>query len=123
MMKRILTRGRLPLVGLVAALALGGTSAALGATSSTQKAAPAASTSQFTVTGPYVANPAYTQSFASVSCPSGTTIRGGGIFGTGGTGQSVNSTYPSGNGWAGYMNNTTGTYQQFQVYAVCGYAA
>lgn len=80
MMKRILTHGRLPLVGLVAALALGGTSAALGATSGTQKAAPAASTSNYVYTGAWVSNPAYSQSYASIACPAGYTIRGGGIY-------------------------------------------
>jgi hypothetical protein len=119
MMKRILTHGRLPLVGVVAALALGGTSVALGATDGTQKTAPASSTSRFTVPGPWVANPAFTQSSASIACPAGSALRGGGVFGSGGLAQSVNSSYPSGNGWAAFMNNNGGNALQFQVYAVC----
>jgi hypothetical protein len=120
-MKRILTAGRLPLVGVVAALALGGTSAALGATGTTQKVAPNQSSNQFLVTGPLVTNPAFSQTFASVACPANTKASGGGIFGSGGTGQSVNSSFPSGTGWAGYMNNTTSTASSFRVYAICGF--
>jgi hypothetical protein len=121
LMKRILTPRRLSVIGIVAALALGGTSAALGATDGTQKAIPPAPTDKFIVTGALVTNPAFSQTFASVACPANTKASGGGIFGSGGTGQSVNSSYPSGGGWAGYMNNTTSTASSFRVYAICGF--
>jgi hypothetical protein len=66
-------------------------------------------------------NPPGTQSFGSVRCPAvGQTVTGGGVFGSAGLQQSVNSSFPLGdNGWGAYMNNTSGSTASFQVYAVC----
>lgn len=71
-------------------------------------------------------NPTGTQSFGSVQCPVGSVSSGGGVFGFSGFGgpgpgmqQTVNSTYPFGNGWAAFMNNATAVNSSFTVYAVC----
>ena len=73
-----------------------------------------------TVAAATCANTNFAQNFCSVSCPAATVRSGGGIFGfSSSTLQSVNSSYPIGNGWAGFMNNRTGANSSFTVYAVC----
>jgi hypothetical protein len=65
-------------------------------------------------------NSANSQNFGSVSCLSGEFRTGGGVFGSGGRLQSVNSTYPIGSlGWGAWMNNNSGSTLSFTVYAVC----
>jgi hypothetical protein len=87
------------------------------------KAAPAASlASPQSVSLATVSNPNGHQTFGSVQCPVGSLRTGGGVFGFSGFAggqQTVNSSYPSGNGWAAYMNNATGFNSSFIVYAVC----
>ena len=65
-----------------------------------------------------VSNPTNSQSFGSVQCPTGDYRTGGGVFGFAGLAQNINSSYPSGNGWAAFVNNT-GPATSFTVYAVC----
>jgi hypothetical protein len=69
------------------------------------------------------------QNVGTVTCPAGLFVSGGGVFGSGGTFQSVNSSFPlvlSGaagaipDSWRAYMNNTsTTTDYTFTVYAIC----
>src|SRR5450755_2390571 len=84
----------------------------------TTPTAPTAPTSPQSVTVATFSNPTNAQSFGSVQCPTGSLRTGGGVYGFGGLAQSINSTYPSGNGWAAYVNNT-GSATSFYVYAVC----
>jgi hypothetical protein len=108
---------------VVGVLGLTAFSAAPAFAASSAKSAPAAGTSgQSVVSATSISNPNGSQSFGSVSCPAGSLRTGGGVFGSlgfGGGQQSVNSSYPSGNGWAAYMNNATGVNGTFNVYAVC----
>jgi hypothetical protein len=65
-------------------------------------------------------NSAFTQNFGSVNCASGELRTGGGVFGSGGRTQSVNSSYPFGTlGWGAFMNNNGSSALSFTVYAVC----
>jgi hypothetical protein len=65
-------------------------------------------------------NPPTTQSGYTEPCPRGTRILGGGAFGSSTSiGDSMNSSYPSGNGWHVDFNNATPSDQNFTVYAVC----
>jgi hypothetical protein len=65
-------------------------------------------------------NPPTTQSGYTQTCPRGTKILGGGAYGTSASiGDSMNSSYPSGNGWHVDFNNATPDDQSFFVYAVC----
>ncbi len=59
------------------------------------------------------------QASAHVSCPSGTSVVGGGMTGGGGVGMSVNTSIPLDNGWAVYVNNTGPAGQTWAVVAVC----
>jgi hypothetical protein len=104
------------MLGVVAVLGLMALSAgpALAA-----KTAPAAPLSPQSVSAATFTNPGGTQSFGSVQCPVGSLRTGGGVFGSSGLQQSVNSSYPSGNGWAAYMNNTASFTASLTVYAVC----
>jgi hypothetical protein len=86
------------------------------------KTAPAAPASPQSVVATSISNPTGAQSFGSVQCPAGALRTGGGVYGSlgfAGGQQSVNSSYPFGNGWAAYMNNATGINGTFTVYAVC----
>jgi hypothetical protein len=86
------------------------------------KSAPASPASGQSVVATSISNPTGAQSFGSVQCPAGSLRTGGGAFGSlgfAGGQQSINSSYPSGNGWATYMNNATGINGTFTVYAVC----
>ncbi len=75
-------------------------------------------------TSALISNPTGSQSFGSVSCDPGRRAVGGGVFGSGGIRQSVNSSNPSGTtGWAAYMNNATGSNSTFRVYVICVSAA
>jgi hypothetical protein len=107
------------LLGIFAVLGLMAFSAAPALAA---KSAPAAPLAPQAVSAASVTNPNGTQSFASVQCPVGSLRTGGGVFGSAGFAggqQSVNSSYPSGNGWAAYMNNATGFNASMTVYAVC----
>jgi hypothetical protein len=56
------------------------------------------------------------------ACPAGTVAWGGGIGFTGGIadiGDNINTSEPSGDGWEGRYNNTTGRDQTFAVEAIC----
>ncbi len=125
-MKPVPTRRRLTIIGTAAILALGGSGAALAASGAPAKQAPAAqafqsaSTIQTTFT-----NYAGQQNFGSVACPANTRVSGGGVYGAGGTSQSINSSYPTGGGtgWGAFMNNTSTTNSSFTVYAICSLAA
>jgi hypothetical protein len=127
MTKRIWTQ-RLPLVGIVAALALGGSGAALAASGNPQKVAPSAASpanSTQNIVSATFTNPAGSQTFGSVSCPANTRVSGGGVFGAGGTQQHVNSSFPAslGTGWDAWMNNTSTAASSFTVYAICALAS
>jgi hypothetical protein len=72
-----------------------------------------------------VSNPNGAQSYGQVTCPTGTVAFSGGVFG-GSTSlwQNVNASIPlvSGSvatGWAGYVDNASGSDSSFTVYAVC----
>jgi hypothetical protein len=107
------------MAGVVAVLGLMALSAAPALAA---KSAPAVAASPQSVVATSISNPNGTQSFGSVACPAGSLRTGGGVFGSlgfAGGQQSVNSSYPSGNGWAAYMNNATGINGTFTVYAVC----
>jgi hypothetical protein len=107
------------LLGIVAVLGLMAVSAAPALAA---KGAPAAPLSPQSVSAATITNPNGTQSFGQVQCPAGSLRTGGGVFGSAGFiggQQTVNSSYPSGNGWAAYMNNATGFTESFTVYAVC----
>lgn len=68
-------------------------------------------------------NPAGDQSSGSVNCPAGKTSIGGGLYGnSSGTFQSLNASYPTTNGWAGFVNNN-GSADTFVVYAICAFAS
>ena len=73
-------------------------------------------------------NPATTQTFGQAVCPTGLFVSGGGVFGSGGVQQSVNSSYPRSttgvvgsipNAWGAFMNNNTAANLTFTVYAIC----
>ena len=66
-----------------------------------------------------IANPAKSWTIGTVACPAGKSATGGGIYGTSGITQSLNSTYPDGNGWSVRVNNTATTASSFHVYAMC----
>ncbi len=104
------------MLGVVAVLGLMALSAAPALAA---KGAPAAPLSPQSVSAATFTNPGGTQSFGSVQCPAGSLRTGGGVFGSAGLQQSVNSSYPSGNGWAAYMNNTSTVSASLTVYAVC----
>jgi hypothetical protein len=82
---------------------------------------------RYVSSGP-LANPANSQTFGQVLCPAGLFVSGGGVFGSGGVGQSVNSSYPRSstgvagsipNAWGAYVNNNTAAPLTFTVYAIC----
>jgi hypothetical protein len=104
------------LLGIVAVLGL---MAVAAAPALAAKATPATPLAPQAVSATTFTNPAGVQSFGSVQCPAGSLRTGGGVFGSAGLQQSVNSSYPSGNGWAAYMNNTASSAASFTVYAVC----
>lgn len=58
---------------------------------------------------------------ASVSCPAGTVVFGGGVnFSSDSLAVNVNSSYPLGTqGWQGWVSNATGAATSFKVSAVC----
>jgi hypothetical protein len=60
------------------------------------------------------------QAFASVACPSHRIVVGGGVLSfSGSTLTNINSSYPVGNGWGAYMNNTYPSSTSFKVFAIC----
>jgi hypothetical protein len=70
-----------------------------------------------------LASPAGHQAHGGQPCPAGTSVLGGGVFvAATGTAVSVNSSYPSANGWYADVNNASGAATSFNVYAVCGKA-
>jgi hypothetical protein len=67
-----------------------------------------------------IANPANTQSPASLDCDAGQFATGGGVFGAAGLTQSVNSSYPiDNNTWRVWVNNNGGVASTFRVYVIC----
>lgn len=70
-------------------------------------------------------NSAHSQDFGSVDCDPGQRAVGGGVFGSSGTDQSVNSSYPAfeGTGWLAFMNNTGAFDASMTVYVICTDAA
>jgi hypothetical protein len=69
-----------------------------------------------------VDNPPGSQTLASVACPSGTVPLGGGDFSnSSSTSVNLNSTYPTGAGWASYEDNTSGDDAAVTTYAVCAH--
>jgi hypothetical protein len=102
---------------LFALLAVIGLMAIAAVPASASKSAP---TSPRHVHAATFSNAPFTQNFGSVSCASGELRTGGGVFGSGGRTQSVNSTYPTGTlGWAAWMNNDSSSTLSFTVFAVC----
>jgi hypothetical protein len=64
--------------------------------------------------------PAGTQSAGQVRCPAGTVPYGGGAFvSSGSLAASINTSVPTGTGWAADVNNGSGVATTFVVYAVC----
>jgi hypothetical protein len=73
-------------------------------------------------------NSAGSQDFGEAVCPAGLFVTGGGVFGSGATAESVNSSWPirttgsspaPPNAWGAWMNNTDVTDATFDVYAIC----
>lgn len=71
------------------------------------------------------------QGAVSVDCDAGYRVVGGGVLGSSESpGEDVNSSYPSkrgsfepGNdGWAGFVDNTTGSTETAQAFAICAKA-
>jgi hypothetical protein len=72
--------------------------------------------------GPFDASPGAFDSGASVACPAGTVVWGGGVVFLGGTTASlnVNTSQPTGSsGWEARVNNSGTTDAQFAVNAIC----
>jgi hypothetical protein len=66
-----------------------------------------------------VSVPAGTTGFAVAECPSGTLLTGGGYASQPDPGTKVYTQSKEGNGWRVYMNNTTGSSQLLNAYAIC----
>jgi len=66
-------------------------------------------------------DPANSETFGTVTCPSGKVTGGGAISSSTGLGINLNSSYPStnGSGWNVFIHNQTGSDDTFVVYAVC----
>jgi hypothetical protein len=74
------------------------------------------------VVSPAPTNPAFSQTTASVACPIGTTVLGGGGYSfSGSTAVNINTTLPAGNGWRTDMNNGTASDTALETYAICGH--
>jgi hypothetical protein len=73
------------------------------------------------VKGGTFANPANSQSGEGVSCTTGLTSIGGGLYSnSGSTAVNLNGTYPdTGSSWLGYENNASGTSASITPYVVC----
>lgn len=70
--------------------------------------------------GSPVDNAPNTQSPASISCPSGQSSLGGGVFSSSGsTSVNINVTQPVTGGWVSWMNNATTSDQSIQPYVIC----
>jgi hypothetical protein len=70
--------------------------------------------------GSPVDNAPNTQSPASISCPSGQSSLGGGVFSSSGsTSVNINVTQPVTGGWVNWMNNATSSDQSIQPYVIC----
>ena len=64
-----------------------------------------------------IANPAKTWTVGTVACPAGKSATGGGFWGAGL--QSLQASYPDGNGWTVRVHNAHTTASSFYVYAMC----
>ncbi len=72
------------------------------------------------VVGSTATNPAGNQTTATVACPTGTKVLGGGGFSsTGSLAVNINTTIPAGNGWRVDENNASATSATVTAYAVC----
>jgi hypothetical protein len=75
-------------------------------------------------------NPNGAQTEVEADCPDGYYVTGGGVFGQGSLGQSINSSFPRnkkdggfGNkAWGGYVNNETGSNSYAYALAICAKA-
>jgi hypothetical protein len=103
-----------------------GTAGAAGAVGATGATGPAGLSNYTVAQSSVLANPNGAQDVGSANCPSGDNALGGGAFGTAvSTGQYITTSEPvnSGTGWLVAMSNTTGSAQNFTVYAVCATVA
>ncbi len=66
-----------------------------------------------------VSIPAGSTGSATATCPSGTFVTGGGYASQTEAGTKVYTQSKEGNGWEVYMNNTTGSSQLLNAYAIC----
>lgn len=66
-----------------------------------------------------VSIPAGSTGSATATCPSGTLLTGGGYASQTDSGTKVYTQSKEGNGWEVYMNNTTGSPQLLNAYAIC----
>jgi hypothetical protein len=72
------------------------------------------------VTGTPVTNPGFTQTLATATCPAPTVPLGGGAFsGSSSPAVDLNTTFPSGNNWDVYEDNTAIGSTSLTAYAVC----
>lgn len=79
-----------------------------------------ASTGYHVAIGSAVNNPAGTETQATVSCPSGQSVLGGGGYsGSASTAVNMNSTYPITSGWGVLENNASGKDTTITAYAIC----
>jgi hypothetical protein len=72
------------------------------------------------VSGTHELNSAGTETEASVLCPSGRSVLGGGGFSDGGsTAVNMNATHPFTGGWTVFENNASASDQTITAYAIC----
>jgi len=73
------------------------------------------------VTSALLTAPAGTETYGSVTCPSGKATGGGAIASSTNIGVNLNSSWPltGGTGWQVYIHNQTGSDDTFAVYVVC----
>jgi hypothetical protein len=70
--------------------------------------------------GSPVDNPPSTETTAGLSCPTGQSSLGGGVFSnSGSTSVNLNSTEPVTAGWLNYVNNATSNDWSIQAYVIC----
>jgi hypothetical protein len=80
------------------------------------------------LTSALIPNPNGEQSYGSVTCPAGEYVTGGGAVGGASVlGEDINGSYgfkssatvAAPDSWGAWMDNQTGSYQSFYVYAIC----
>jgi hypothetical protein len=101
-----------------------GPTGATGAAGAAGAVGPAGISGLVIVRGATGINHPNTTDGARVFCPTGKVVIGGGVLSEGDMGQNVNSSYPiTSTSWQGYVNNSTGTPLNFEVYAICANAS